>query len=121
SLQRLLDADDDGFFHLFRRGARIGHVDLNRARLELGEYLHLDGQRRGEAGEEDEHHQQVRRDRSGSEPGDDALLSGMHRHGVTPAPIAAVTSSIGATLMPSMGTGTGDTMTYSPALSPRSI
>src|SRR5690606_9657245 len=116
SLQRFLDADDNGLLHLLRRSAGIGHVDLDRPRLEFGKDLHLDSQRRGQTREDDQHHQQVGCHAVGAEPGDDALLLGMRCHGVAPA----ITSSMGLTCMPSMGTGTGETMTLSPALRPRS-
>ena len=73
ALDGFLDPDRDRFFDLFRRGAKIGHLDVDPAELDLREDLFPDGGHGDDAARHDQDHHEVRRNTVAGEPFDHAL------------------------------------------------
>ncbi len=70
----ILERDDDGFLHLFRRSTAIGHADFHLVRREIGEHLHRQAVHDAvDAHQNDEHHQQVGRHTVAGKPFDQPI------------------------------------------------
>ena len=73
ALDRLLDAQAHALLNLFGTGPEVGNAHRDHIQLHLGEDLLADGERRHQAGEQDEDHQQVGGYVVAGEPLDDAV------------------------------------------------
>ena len=105
-LDRFLDPDRDRVFDLLRRGAKIGHLDVDPVELDLREDLFPDGGHGDDAAHHDEDHHEVCRNAVAGEPFDHPL----HDASATRAdarPSATMLASGSAATGASTSTGSG--------------